>query len=83
MTGTLIDIILNILHLDWFPEKMIQTFQRFSVYQNILKTRGGQLIWKKTNDDDLSHVYIPGPLTSVHLDVRVVNFTAQVEVIKE
>ena len=48
-----------------------------------IETVGGQLIWKKPNDDDLSHVYIPVPLTSVHLDVRVVNFTAQVEVTQE
>ena len=42
--GTFIDIILNILHLDWFPEKMIQIYQGFSIYQNILKlfnTDGG------------------------------------------
>jgi len=36
--GTLIDIVLNILHLDdVFPDKAVQVFQGFSLYSNTLK----------------------------------------------
>ena len=44
LTGTVIDIVLNILHLDVVPHKLVQIFQGFSLYQNTLKlfnTRSG------------------------------------------
>merc|ERR1719493_458700 len=44
LIGTVIDAFLNILHLDIVPEKVVQVFQGFSLYQNTLKlfnTSGG------------------------------------------
>ena len=44
LTGTVIDVVLNILHLDVVPDKLVQIFQGFSLYQNTLKlfnTGGG------------------------------------------
>ena len=44
LTGTVIDVVLNILHLDVVPHKLVQIFLGFSLYQNTLKlfnTRSG------------------------------------------